>query len=130
MVTKIDGDTVTLSFPDESHPFYGKKVAVGLKVRKHGMVYSVSAMRPDGSLRLRVYNPYVSLTETPQVGQILDEYIVTEVSDTTFSRIPVDNNIGKDLQVTLMPVGFDRTIRENNSVTHISSYIRDTNEDE
>jgi FKBP-type peptidyl-prolyl cis-trans isomerase 2 len=40
-VTKIDGDTITLSIENKDNPFYGKKLAKGVSVKNQGVTFTV-----------------------------------------------------------------------------------------
>ncbi len=47
-VTKIEGDSITLEMANPNHPFYGKKLAVGLKAEKEDAIFTIKAIAGTG----------------------------------------------------------------------------------
>jgi FKBP-type peptidyl-prolyl cis-trans isomerase 2 len=47
-VTKIDGDTITLTIDNKDHPFYGKKLAIGGKATKDNIAFTIKDLSATG----------------------------------------------------------------------------------
>lgn len=81
-VTKIDGDNITVEMQNTSQPFYGKKLAVGLKAEKEDALFTIKAISGTG-VTVEVVNKsspfYEKKVEVGAIGTVKTPFQVMSI---------------------------------------------------